>query len=81
MDQDFYDFIRQNPRRRFEANLNQMELNKASRENPPLRKRSLLYLSDVLLAIGQRVRPAEFRVHVHVGQAHDGTFEVNAEGC
>jgi len=81
MNQDYYDYIRQTNQRQFEASLIQMELNEATRENPTLRKRSLLYLSDALLTLGQRIRPAEFRVQVQVGQAQEGTFEINAEGC
>jgi hypothetical protein len=58
-----------------------MELNNASKENPTLRKRSLLYLSDGLLTLGQRIRPVEFKVQIQVRQAKDGTLEKKAEGC
>lgn len=81
MNQDYYDYIRQTHQRQFEESLIQMELNEASRENPTLRKRSLLYLSDVLLTLGQRIRPAEFRVQVQELQAQEGTLEIKAEGC
>ncbi len=81
MNQDYYDYIRQTHQRQFEASLIQMELNDASKENPTLRKRSLLYLSDGLLTLGQRIRPAEFRVHIQEGRARDGTLEIKAEGC
>ncbi len=48
-----------------------MELNDASRENTTLRKRSLLYLSDGLLTLGQWSRPVEFRVQIQEGQAQE----------
>ena len=81
MNQDYYDYIRQTHQRQFEASLIQRELNAASREYPNLRKRFLLYLSDGLLTLGQRIRPVEFRVQIQVGQAQDGTLEIKAEGC
>ena len=81
MHQDYYDYIRQTHQRQFEASLIQMELNTASREHPTLLKRSLLYLSDGLLTLGQRIRPVEFRVQIQVRQAQDGTLEKKAEGC
>ena len=81
MNQVYYDYIRETHQRQFDACLIQMELNEASRENPTLRKRSLLYLSDVLLTLGQRIRPAEFRVQVQGVQVQEGTLEIKAEGC
>ena len=81
MNQDYYDYIRQIHQQQFEDSLIQMELNEASRENPTLRKRSLLYLSDVLLTLGQRIRPAEFRVQAQGVQPQEGTLEIKAEGC
>jgi hypothetical protein len=81
MNQDHYDFVRLIHQQQYESHLLQMELNKDSRQNPTLRQRSRLYLSDVLLNLGQRIRPAEFRVHEHAGGAHDGTLEIKAEGC
>jgi hypothetical protein len=81
MNQDYYDYIRQIHQRQYKISIIQMDLNEASRENPTLRKRSLLYLSDVLLTLGQRIRPAEFRVQVQGVQAQEGTLEIKAEGC
>ncbi len=81
MNQDYYNYIRQTHQRQFEASLIQRELYDASREYPNLRQRSLLYLSDGLLTLGQRIRPVEFRVQNQVGQAQDGTLEIKAEGC
>lgn len=69
MNQDYYDYIRQTHQRQFEASLIQMELNNASKENPTLRKRSLLYLSDGLLTLGQRIRPVEFKEQIQLRQA------------
>ena len=34
-------------------------------ENPTLRSRSLLYLSDLLLTLGGQMKPNEFRVDGH----------------
>ena len=81
MNQVYYDYIRETHQRQFDAGLITMELNEASRENPTLRKRSLLYLSDVLLTLGQRIRPAEFRVQVQGVQVQEGTLEIKVEGC
>jgi hypothetical protein len=81
MNQDYYEFIRQMHQKQYQVYLLQMELKKTSRVNPTLRKRSQLYLSDLLLNIGQRIRPTEFKVHIHPGQPHDGTLEIKAEGC
>ena len=41
-----------------------------------LSSRSLLAISDFLLNLGQRIRPAQFQV-----QVHDGTLVINTEGC
>lgn len=81
MNQNYYDYIRQTHQRQFEASLIQRELNDASRENLNLRKRSLLYLSDGLLTLGQRIRPVEFREQNQVRQVQDGILEIKAEGC
>ena len=81
MNQDNYEFVRQIHQQQYETHLLQMELNKDSHQNTTLRQRSRLYLSDVFLNLGQRIRPEEFHVHVHAGGAHDGTLEINAEGC
>lgn len=81
MNQDYYDYIHQIHQRQYEIGIIQMDLNEASRENPTLRKRSLLYLSDALLTLGQRIRPAEFRGQIQGTQAQDGKLEIKAEGC
>ena len=81
MNQDYYEFIHQIHKQQGEYYLHQVELKGTSPENPTLRQRSQLYLSDVLLNLGQRIRPAEFSVQVSGVQAQDGTFEIKAEGC
>jgi hypothetical protein len=81
MNQDNYEFVRLIHQQQYETHLLQMEVNKASQVNPTLRQRSRLYLSDVLLNLGQRIRQAEFRVHVHAGGTQEGTLEIKAEGC
>lgn len=81
MNQDYYEYIRQTHERQYKIALQQRELLVSSPENHTLRSRSLLYLSDLLLTLGQRVRPAEFRVDVHGVQAHEGTLEIKAKGC
>ena len=81
MNQEYYKHIRQIHQQQLETSVAQMELKKASKEIPTLRQRSQLYLSDALLSLGQRIRPAEFRVKVQSGQAQDGRLEINAGGC
>jgi hypothetical protein len=81
MNQDYYDHIRQIHQKQFEISITQMELENASQEKSTLRQRSLLYLSDALLSLGQRVRPVEFREQIQGGQAQDGKLEIKAEGC
>ena len=81
MNQDYYQYIQQIHRKQVEINHLQGELSKASQNNPNLRKRFLLYMSDLLLSLGQRIRPEEFQAHVQGGQAHEGTLEIKAEGC
>ena len=81
MNKDYYQYIHQIHRKQVEINHLQGELSKASQNNPNLRKRFLLYMSDLLLSLGQRIRPEEFQAHVQGGQAHEGTLEIKAEGC
>ncbi len=81
MNQDYYEYIRQIHQQQYEVHLLQTELKKDSPGNPTRRQRSQLYLSDVLLNLGQRIRPAEFSVQVSGVQAQDGTLEIKAEGC
>ncbi len=81
MNQVYYDYIRQIHEQQYELSISLRDLKKASVENPTLRKRSLLFLSDALLSLGQRIRPAEFQVQSQNGQAQDGRLEIKAEGC
>jgi len=81
MKQDYYQYIFQIHQEQLEINHLQRELSNTSPHNPSLRKRLLLSMSDLLLALGQRIRPAEFQVHVQGSQAHEGALEIKAEGC
>ncbi len=81
MKQDYYEYIWQTHERQYKIAIQQRELLVESPENQTLRCRSLLYLSDLLLTLGQRIRPTEFRVDVHDVQAHEGTLEIKAKGC
>jgi hypothetical protein len=81
MNQENYEFIRQIHQRQSEYYSQQRALKNAFRSNPTRRQRYQLYLSDILLNLGQRIRPAEFRVQVSGLQANDGTLEIKAEGC
>lgn len=81
MKQDYYEYIQQTHERQYKTALDQRKLMVSSPEKQTLRSRSLLYLSDLLLTLGQRIRPTEFRVDVHGVQAHEGTLEIKAKGC
>ena len=73
----YYEHVRELHRHRHTMPQNQMEMQISSPKNTTLRSRSLLVMSDLLLNLGQRIRPAQFQVHVHGG----GTLEINTEGC
>jgi hypothetical protein len=77
----YYEHVRELHRHRHAIPESQMELQTSSPINTTLRSRSQLYLSDMLLNLGQRIRPAEFRGQILGGQAQNGTLEINAEGC
>lgn len=81
MNQDYYEYIHKIHQHQGEFYLQQLELKGSFRKNPTLRQRYQLYLSDVLLNFGQRIRPAEFKVQVRGAQNSDGTLEIKAEGC
>lgn len=81
MNQEYYDYIRQIHQRQYEFSVIQMELKRAFQANPTLRKRSLLYLSDALINLGQKIRPAEFQAQIQGTQAQEGKLEINAKGC
>ena len=81
MNQDYYDYIRKTHDSQFRFALEQRKLARSAPENQNFRSRSLLYLSDLLLNMGQRVRPVEFQVDVKSMQTHDGTLEIKAKGC
>ena len=81
MNQDYYEYIRQTHERQYKNALEQRELLVSSPEKQTLHSRSLLYLSDLLLTLGQRIRPTEFRVDVQSVQSHEGALEIKAKGC
>jgi hypothetical protein len=76
MDQIYYDYISDLNRQQYRISQIQRQLQNLPPRKTPLHNRSLLLLSDLLLNLGQRIRPAQFQVHVH-----DGTLEINTEGC
>lgn len=59
----------------------QRELGIASPNKLTLGDRSLLYLSDLMLNLGQRIRPTKFSKQTHGLQANDGTLGITAKGC
>ena len=81
MNQDYYQYIYNLHQRQLEIDQINAALNNRSPNNPTLRKRFLLSMSDALLGLGQRIRPAEFQGNVQVRQAHEGALEAKAEGC
>ena len=76
MNQIYYDYIRELNETQYKIAHQQRQLQTSSPKRTSLHSRSLLLLSDLLLSLGQRIRPAQFQVHVH-----DGTLEINTEGC
>ena len=81
MHQDYYQYIYQVHQRQIEIGRTNQILSKTNGYNPPLRKRFLLSASDILLAFGQRIRPAEFQVDVQAIPSQDGGLEIKVEGC
>jgi hypothetical protein len=76
MDQIYYDYISDLNRQQYRISQIQRQLKNLPPRKPTMQNRSLLMLSDLLLNLGQRIRPAQFQVHVH-----DGVLETNPEGC
>ncbi len=81
MNQDYYRYISQIHKQQLQISQQQMGLSRVSPRRSSLRSRFLLSISDVLLGIGQRIRPAEYQVHVHPGGVQDGSLEIEAGGC
>jgi len=81
MNQDYYQYINQVHQKQLNIYHLHQEMRDFSPKNPTLRKRFLLSTSDALFGLGQRIRPAEFQVHVQVSQTHEGALEIKAEGC
>ena len=76
MNQINYDFVRELHEEKYRIAQRQRQLQSSSLGWTSLYSRSMLMLSDLLLGLGKRIRPAQFQVHVH-----DGTLETNPEGC
>jgi hypothetical protein len=81
MDQMYHQSIGQTHELQYMVAVQQRTSWEAAPKNPTLRSRSLLYLSDLLIALGNRLRPTDFRVDVHGMQAREGILEINAKGC
>lgn len=81
MNQDYYEFIRLTHEKQLKVAHQHRVLNLIKSDHPTLRKQVLLFLSDGLLSLGQRIRPAEFEVHVHGAQSTESTMEITAKGC
>jgi hypothetical protein len=81
MNQEYYRYISQIHKQQLQISQRQMELSRVSPLHPNLRSRFLLTVSDVLLGIGQRIRPAGYQVYVHPGGVQEGSLEIEAGGC
>jgi hypothetical protein len=81
MNQDYYEYIRQLHEGQLKTAMRHRSLKLLVANNPTLRMRTLLYLSDALLNLGQRIRPAEFEVHVHGEHIQESALEITAKGC
>ena len=81
MRQDYYQYIYHLQQKQLEFNQVYVKRDKRATEFPPLRKRFLLSISNALLGIGQRIRPAEFQVKVLSNQANESALEIKAGGC
>ncbi len=81
MNQDYYQYIYQIHQEQLEIDRLNSELHGKSPGDPTLRKRLLLSMSDALLGLGQRIRPAEFQVKVQGRQSPDATLEIKTGGC
>jgi hypothetical protein len=77
MNQDYYHYIHQIHQNQIEIDRINMALSGKSPARQSLRNRLQLYLSDALLGLGQRIRPAE----VQVSQQQEGVLEIEAGGC
>jgi hypothetical protein len=71
MNEIFYDHIRQQNERLLRTVQMEKELQALRPEQISLRARLLLYTSDALLGLGQRIRPKELRPHVQFGTMKD----------
>jgi hypothetical protein len=79
MNQDYYHYIHQIHQRQIGIHRINRTLSGKSPERQSLRNRLQLSVSDALLGLGQRIRPAEFQVKV--SQQHEGVLEIETGGC
>jgi hypothetical protein len=79
MNQDYYHYIHQIHQRQIEIDRINASLSGKTHARQSLRNRLQLTMSDALLGLGQRIRPAEFQVQV--SQQQEGTLEIEAGGC
>ena len=81
MNQDYYNYIVQTHQKQVEISHLHQRLGRPTPDSPNLRKRVLLFSSDLLLGIGQRIRPAEFAVQVQGPPSHEGSLEIKSGCC
>jgi hypothetical protein len=81
MNQDYYNYIIQTHQKQVEISHLHQKPGRPVPDGPNLRKRFLLFSSDLLLGIGQRIRPAEFAVQVQAPQSHEGSLDINSGCC
>ena len=79
MNQDYYHYIHQIHLRQNEIDRVNTSLSGKSPARQSLRNRLQLTMSDALLGMGQRIRPAEFQIQV--SQQQEGALEIKAGGC
>ena len=81
MSQDYYRYIHQIHQKQIEIDRINTALSGNSPARKSLRNRLQLSMSDALLGLGQRIRPAEFQVKVQVSQQQESALEIEAGGC
>ncbi|MFN2211960.1 MAG: hypothetical protein ACK2UE_02710 [Anaerolineales bacterium] len=81
MNQDYYNYIMQIHQKQVKISHLHQGTGRSTSENPNLHKRFLLFTSDLLLGIGQRIRPAEFAVQVQAPQSHEGALDIESGCC
>jgi hypothetical protein len=81
MNQDYYQYIVRMHQKQLEISRINTALSNISTDRPALLSRTLLFISDALLILGQRIRPTGLVGRYEVLRANDGTFEAKAKGC